>query len=108
MAALSRPAAVPIIRPAISPIAQPVKQCRVAFAAMLLRASMGSPTCFSYTLWGYTVVVKNGREHQGDRQRAIQATHRPRTPTSKGFVASRAKSAGSNAWLPTTNIASTS
>ena len=32
--------AVPIIRPTISPIAQPVRQCRVALAAMLLRESM--------------------------------------------------------------------
>lgn len=40
-AALVNPRAVPIMRPRISPIAQPVRQCRVVLAAMLLRESIG-------------------------------------------------------------------
>src|SRR5688572_11427630 len=43
--ALLSPSAVPIIRPAISPIAQPVRQCKVAFAAMLLREFIRCPLC---------------------------------------------------------------
>src|SRR4051812_3192181 len=40
VAAFDKPAAVPMIRPAISPMAQPVRQCSVALAAIALTDAM--------------------------------------------------------------------